>query len=395
MPVLSLIRERFANEQPLKGLRISACLHVTTETANLAITLKAGGADLVLCASNPLSTQDDVAASLIADEGISVYAIKGEDEQTYYRHIHAALDHAPQMTMDDGCDLVSSLHKDRADLIPHVIAGTEETTTGVIRLRSMQQNGVLKFPVLAVNDSDTKHLFDNRYGTGQSTIDAIIRATNRLIAGRTVVVAGYGWCGKGVASRVRGLGANVVVTEIDPVRAIEAVMDGFRVMPMLEAAAIGDVFITVTGDLNVIDRPHLERMKEGAIIANSGHFNDEINIPALEELATGGHRTARDFVEEYTLADGRHLYLLADGRLVNLSAGEGHPASVMDMSFANQALGVEYMLQHGGDLEPKVYTIPTEIDHEIARLKLTAMGIQIDTLTPAQKAYLEAWESGT
>ncbi len=395
MPVLALIRERFAREQPLKGLRISACLHVTTETANLAITLKAGGADLVLCASNPLSTQDDVAASLIADEGISVYAIKGEDEQTYFRHIHAALDHQPQMTMDDGCDLVASLHKDRVDLIPNVIAGTEETTTGVIRLRSMQQNGVLKFPVLAVNDSDTKHLFDNRYGTGQSTIDAIIRSTNRLVAGRHVVVAGYGWCGKGVASRVRGLGADVIVTEVDPVRAIEAVMDGFRVMPMLEAAAIGDIFITVTGDINAIDGPHLERMKDGAIIANSGHFNDEINIPALEALATGGRRTARDFVEEYTYADGRHVYLLADGRLVNLSAGEGHPASVMDMSFANQALGAEYMLTHAKALEPKVYTIPTEIDHEIARLKLKAMGIAIDILTPEQKAYLAAWESGT
>jgi adenosylhomocysteinase len=299
------------------------------------------------------------------------------------------------MTMDDGCDLVASLHKDRVDLIPNVIAGTEETTTGVIRLRSMQQNGVLKFPVLAVNDSDTKHLFDNRYGTGQSTIDAIIRATNRLVAGRNVVVAGYGWCGKGVASRVRGLGANVIVTEVDPVRAIEAVMDGFRVIPMLEAAAIGDIFITVTGDINAIDGPHLERMKDGAIIANSGHFNDEINIPALEALATGGRRTARDFVEDYTYADGRHVYLLADGRLVNLSAGEGHPASVMDMSFANQALGAEYMLNHAKALEPKVYTIPTEIDHEIARLKLKAMGIAIDILTPVQKAYLAAWESGT
>jgi adenosylhomocysteinase len=299
------------------------------------------------------------------------------------------------MTMDDGCDLVAALHKDRADLIPNVIAGTEETTTGVIRLRSMQQNNVLKFPVLAVNDSDTKHLFDNRYGTGQSTIDAIIRATNRLIAGRNVVVAGYGWCGKGVASRTKGLGANVIVTEVDPVRGIEAVMDGFRVMPVLEAAAIGDIFITVTGDINVLDGQHMARMKEGAIIANSGHFNDEINIPALEALATGGRRTARDFVEEYTYADGRHVYLLADGRLVNLSAGEGHPASVMDMSFANQALGAEYMLQHASSLEPKVYTIPTEIDHDIARLKLTAMGIQIDTLTPEQKEYLAAWESGT
>jgi adenosylhomocysteinase len=395
MPVLRLIRERFAKEQPLKGVRMSGCLHITTETANLAITLKAGGADLVLCASNPLSTQDDVAASLIADEGIPVFAIKGEDEETYYRHLRAALDHAPQMTMDDGCDLVSLLHKERQDLIPDVIAGTEETTTGVIRLRSMEKNSVLRFPVLAVNESDTKHLFDNRYGTGQSTVDAIVRATNLLLAGRTFVVAGYGWCGKGVASRARGLGANVVVTEIDPVRAIEAVMDGFRVMPMVEAAQVGDIFVTVTGDLNVIDRPHLERMKDNAVIANSGHFNDEINIPALESLATGGHRTVRDFVEEYSLGDGRMLYLLADGRLVNLSAAEGHPASVMDMSFANQALGAEHMLKHGKGLEPKVYTIPADIDKEIARLKLKAMGIAIDTLTPEQEAYLNAWESGT
>jgi adenosylhomocysteinase len=395
MPVLALIRERFEREQPLKGIRISACLHVTTETANLAITLKAGGADLVLCASNPLSTQDDVAASLLVDEGIPVYAIKGEDETTYHSHIRAALDHKPQMTMDDGCDLVAALHKDRQDLIGDVIAGTEETTTGVIRLRSMQANGVLRFPVLAVNDSDTKHFFDNRYGTGQSTIGAIIRATNILLAGRNVVVAGYGWCGKGVASRAHGLGANVIVTEVDPVRAIEAVMDGYRVMPMVDAAAVGDVFVTVTGDINVIDKQHIERMKDNAIIANSGHFNDEINIPALEELATGGHREARDFVEEYTLADGRNVYLLADGRLVNLSAAEGHPASVMDMSFANQALGAEYMLKSAADLKPGVYTIPTEMDHEIARLKLKAMGINFDTLTPEQEAYLGAWESGT
>ncbi len=395
MPVLKLIRERFAREQPLKGIRMSGCLHITTETANLAITLKAGGADLVLCASNPLSTQDDVAASLIVDEGIPVYAIKGEDETTYYSHIRAALDHAPQMTMDDGCDLVTALHKEREDLIPNVIAGLEETTTGVIRLRSMQANGVLRFPVLAVNDSDTKHFFDNRYGTGQSTVEAIIRATNILLAGRTVVVAGYGWCGKGVALRARGLGADVIVTEVDPVRALEAVMDGFRVMPMLQAAEIGDVFITVTGDINVIDRQHLERMKDGAIIANSGHFNDEINIPALEQLATKGHRTARDFVEEYTYDDGRNVYLLADGRLVNLSAAEGHPASVMDMSFANQALGAEHMLKSAKDLEPGVYTIPREIDHEIARLKLIAMGIEIDSLTPEQEQYLAAWESGT
>ena len=395
MRVLALIRERFAREQPLKGVRISACLHVTTETANLAITLKAGGADLVLCASNPLSTQDDVAASLIVDEGIPTYAIKGEDEATYYKHIRAALDHKPQMTMDDGCDLVSSLHKERPDLIPDVIAGTEETTTGVIRLHSMEKNGVLRFPVLAVNESDTKHLFDNRYGTGQSTVDAIVRSTNLLLAGRNFVVLGYGWCGKGVASRARGMGANVIVTEVDPVRAIEAVMDGFRVMPILDAAAIGDIFVSVTGNLKVMDGPHMERMKDGAVIANSGHFNDEINIPALEALATRGHRPVRDFVEEYEFADGRKVYLLAEGRLVNLSAAEGHPASVMDMSFANQALGAEFMLRAAGTLEPKVYTIPADIDREIARLKIKSMGIGIDTLTPEQVQYLASWESGT
>jgi adenosylhomocysteinase len=395
MPVLALIRERFTRDQPLKGVRMSGCLHITTETANLALTLKAGGADLVLCASNPLSTQDDVAAALVLEEGIPVYAIKGEDEKTYYQHIHAAVEHAPHLTMDDGCDLVTVLHKERTDLVPNVIAGLEETTTGVIRLRSMQAQGVLKFPVLAVNDSETKHFFDNRYGTGQSTVEAIIRSTNLLLAGRNFVVAGYGWCGKGVALRARGMGADVIVTEVDPVRAIEAVMDGFRVMPMRQAAQIGEVFVTVTGDINVLDRMHLEHMKDGAIIANSGHFNDEINIPALETLATGGHRPARDFVEEYTLEDGRRIYLLAEGRLVNLSAAEGHPASVMDMSFANQALGAEYMLRQGHTLQPAVYTIPTEIDKEIARLKLTAMGIEIDALTPEQKTYLESWESGT
>ncbi|HEY8324894.1 MAG TPA: adenosylhomocysteinase [Ktedonobacterales bacterium] len=395
MPVLELIRQRFEREQPLKGLRISACLHVTTETANLAITLKAAGADLVLCASNPLSTQDDVAASLMVDYGISVYAIKGEDEQTYFKHINAALDHKPQMTMDDGCDLVTVLHKERADLLGDVITGTEETTTGVIRLRSMQANGVLRFPVLAVNDSDTKHLFDNRYGTGQSTLDAVIRSTNRLLAGRTLVVAGYGWCGKGVASRAKGMGANVIVTEVDPVKAIEALMDGFRVLPMVDAAAIADMIITVTGDINVLDHQHLAALKDGCIFANSGHFNDEINIPALEALATGGHRTVKDFVEEYTYADGRKVYLLAEGRLVNLSAAEGHPASVMDMSFANQALGAEYMLQHAKELKPEVYTIPADIDRRIAALKLSAMGIKIDTLTKEQEAYLAAWESGT
>ncbi len=394
MPVLRLIRERFTKDMPLKGIRMAGCLHITTETANLAITLKAGGADLVLCASNPLSTQDDVAAALVSEYGIPTFAIKGEDEQTYYRHIDAVLDHKPQMTMDDGCDLVSTLHTRRTDLIPGIIGGMEETTTGVIRLHSMEKNGVLKFPVLAVNDSDTKHLFDNRYGTGQSSIDAIIRSTNILLAGRTIVVFGYGWCGRGVASRAHGLGANIVVTEVDPTRALEAVMDGYRVMPGIDAAAIGDIFITVTGDINVIDRPHLEHMKDGAIIANSGHFNDEINIPALEEIATAKRRV-RDFVDEYTYPDGRHVHLLAEGRLVNLSAAEGHPASVMDMSFANQALGSEYMLNTAKDLQPRVYTLPAALDKEIARLKLHAMGIRIDTLTPEQDKYLNSWESGT
>jgi adenosylhomocysteinase len=394
MPVLRLIRERFAKDQPLKGVRMSGCLHITTETANLAITLKAGGADLVLCASNPLSTQDDVAAALISEYGIPTFAIKGEDEQTYYKHIHAVLDHQPNMTMDDGCDLVSTLHTTRTELIPGIIGGMEETTTGVIRLHSMEKSGVLKFPVLAVNESDTKHLFDNRYGTGQSSIDAIIRATNILLAGRTVVVFGYGWCGRGVASRAHGMGANVIVTEVDPVRALEAVMDGYRVMPGVEAAALGDIFITVTGDINVIDQQHLERMKDGALVANSGHFNDEINIPALETLATKKRRV-RDFVDEYTYADGRRVHLLAEGRLVNLSAAEGHPASVMDMSFANQALGSEFMLNNAKDLQPRVYTLPADLDKEIARLKLQAMGIHIDTLTPEQDKYLNSWEAGT
>jgi adenosylhomocysteinase len=394
MPVLRLIRERFERDKPLAGVPISGCLHITTETANLAITLKAGGADLVLCASNPLSTQDDVAASLSIDEGIPTYAIKGEDEQTYYGHIHAALDHHPKLTMDDGCDLVNTLHTQRSELLPEVIGGMEETTTGVIRLRNMVRDGALRFPVLAVNESDTKHLFDNRYGTGQSTLDAIIRSTNLLIAGRNFVVVGYGWCGKGVASRARGLGANVIVTEVNPIRAIEAVMDGFRVMPLVEAAPIGDIFVTVTGNYHVIDQCHLELMKDGAVIANSGHFNDEINIDALEALATG-HATARDFVEGYRLADGRMLFLLADGRLVNLSAAEGHPASVMDMSFANQALGAEYMLQHAGEFPPEVITLPATIDTEIARLKLQAMGIGIDVLTPEQTRYLADWQSGT
>ncbi len=394
MPVLRLIRERFSNDLPLKGVRMSGCLHITTETANLAITLKAGGADLVLCASNPLSTQDDVAAALVSEYGIPTFSIKGEDEEIYYRHINAVLDHQPNMTMDDGCDLVSTLHTTRTELLSNIIGGMEETTTGVIRLRSMEKQGVLKFPVLAVNDSDTKHMFDNRYGTGQSSLDAVIRATNVLIAGKTFVVFGYGWCGRGVASRAHGLGANVIVCEVDPTRALEAVMDGYRVMPGVEAAALGDIFVTVTGDINVIDQQHLERMKDGALVANSGHFNDEINIPALERLAVRKRRV-RDFVDEYTYADGRQIHLLAEGRLVNLSAAEGHPASVMDMSFANQALGSVYMLNHAKELEPRVYTLPVEIDKEIARLKLQAMNIRIDDLTPEQEKYLNSWESGT
>src|SRR5689334_8717010 len=349
MPVLRLIRERYIKDQPLKGIRMSGCLHITTETANLAITLKAGGADLMLCASNPLSTQDDVAAALVSEYGIPTYAIKGEDEQTYYRHINAVLDHRPNMTMDDGCDLVSTLHTTRTELISDIIGGMEETTTGVIRLRSMEKNGVLRFPVLAVNESDTKHMFDNRYGTGQSSIDAIIRSTNILLAGRTLVVFGYGWCGRGIASRAHGMGANVVVTEVDPTRALEAVMDGYRVLPSIEAASLGDIFVTVTGNVNVIDRQHLERMKDGALVANSGHFNDEINIPELEKLSTKKRRV-RDFVDEYTYQDGRRVHLLAEGRLVNLSAAEGHPASVMDMSFANQALGSEYILEHSSEM---------------------------------------------
>jgi len=394
MPVLRLIRERFEKDKPLAGIRMSGCLHITTETANLAITLKAGGADLVLCASNPLSTQDDVAAALVHEYGIPTFAIKGEDEATYYRHINAVLDHKPQMTMDDGCDLVSTIHSKRPELIATIIGGMEETTTGVIRLKSMEKDGVLKFPVLAVNDSDTKHMFDNRYGTGQSVLDAIIRSTNILIAGRTVVVFGYGWCGRGVASRAHGMGANVIVTEIDATRALEAVMDGYRVMPGVEAAKYGDIFVTVTGNVNVIDQQHFDTMKEGALISNAGHFNDEINIPALEKMATAKRRV-RDFVDEYTYSDGRHVHLLAEGRLVNLSAAEGHPASVMDMSFANQALGSEYMLTNAKQMQAKVYTIPSDMDKEIARLKLHAMGIHIDTLTPEQDKYLNSWESGT
>ncbi|MHB0870558.1 MAG: adenosylhomocysteinase [Chloroflexota bacterium] len=394
MPVLRLIRERFEREKPLQGLRLGACLHVTTETANLAITLKAGGADVYLCASNPLSTQDDVVASLVMDYGISVFAQKWEDNATYYRHIEAVLAHKPQITMDDGADLVSSLHKEHRDLLPGVIGGTEETTTGVIRLRAMQADGVLKFPIVAVNEAMTKHFFDNRYGTGQSTIDGILRATNLLLAGRNFVVVGYGWCGRGVAMRAKGMGANVIVTEVDPIRALEALMDGYRVMPMAEAATIGDVFVTTTGDLNVIDARHLAIMKDGAVLANSGHFNDEINIQAMERDAKAKRRI-REFVDEYSYPDGHRVYLLGEGRLINLAAAEGHPAAVMDMSFANQSLGAEYIVRHGEELERKVYDVPVEIDREIARLKLKSMGVSIDVLTPEQVKYLASWESGT
>jgi len=394
MPVLKLIRERFAKEKPLKGARISACLHITTETANLAFTLKAGGAELAFCASNPLSTQDDVAAALSAEYDIPVYAVKGEDSDTYYKHIHAALVQQPQITLDDGADLVTTLHKEKTELLEKIIGGMEETTTGIVRLRSMAKAGKLRYPIIAVNDADTKHLFDNRYGTGQSTIDGITRATNVLWAGKKVVVCGYGWCGRGIAMRARGLGAQVIVTEVNPVRALEAVMDGYQVMPSLEAARIGDIFITITGGLNAIDEPHLRLMKDGAILANSGHFNVELNIPALESLATG-KRTLRPFVEEYTLQDGRRLFLLAEGRLINLAAAEGHPASVMDMSFANQALSAEYMFNLQPRMAPGVYPVPPEIDQEVGRLKLLSMGITIDKLTPEQRQYLESWESGT
>ncbi|MFW6135680.1 MAG: adenosylhomocysteinase [Chloroflexota bacterium] len=395
MPVLRLIRGRFDEEKPLSGVRVSACLHITTETANLARTLQAGGAEVVLTASNPLSTQDDVAAALVSYYEVPVFAIKGEDNETYYDHIYAALDHEPHITMDDGADLVSTLHKDRTELIDNVIGGTEETTTGVIRLRAMAQAGALAYPIVAVNDAMTKHLFDNRYGTGQSTIDGVIRATNVLMAGKTVVVGGYGWCSRGIAMRAEGLGANVIVTEVDPLRALEAVMDGYRVMPMVEAAPQGDIFITSTGDINVIDEHHFERMKDGAILANSGHFNVEINIPALEEMAPEPPRRVRPFVDEYTLPDGRRLHVLAEGRLVNLSAAEGHPSAVMDMSFANQALCARYMLNHAEELERMVYGVPAEIDEEIADLKLKAMGIHIDQLTPEQEEYLASWELGT
>ncbi|GAB4282654.1 MAG: adenosylhomocysteinase [Coriobacteriia bacterium] len=394
MPVLASIRERFEREKPLDGVRVSACLHVTTETANLMRTLKAGGADIVLCASNPLSTQDDVAAALVAEYGIRTYAIKGEDTETYYAHIDAAIDHKPQITMDDGADVVGRIHADKPEALEHIIGGTEETTTGVIRLKAMAADGALRYPIISVNDADTKHLFDNRYGTGQSTIDGIIRATNRLIAGRTLVVTGYGWCGRGVAMRAEGLGANVIVCEVDPLRALEAVMDGYRVMPAVEAAAVADVWVTVTGDINVIDSPMFEAMKDGAIIANSGHFNVEINIPHLREKAVSV-REVRPLVEEFTLADGRRIYLLADGRLVNLACAEGHPASVMDMSFANQALSAEYMVKNAASLTPGVYPVPEEIDQGIAALKLATMGVRIDELTEEQRTYLDSWQEGT
>ena len=394
MPVLATIEERFRKERPFEGIRMSACMHVTTETANLMRTLQAGGADLVLTASNPLSTQDDVAAALVSQYEIPVFAIKGEDDRTYYENLRAAIEHKPHITMDDGADLVSTLHREYRELLPNVIGGTEETTTGVIRLRAMAADRALEFPIIAVNDAMTKHFFDNRYGTGQSTIDGIIRATNILLAGKTFVVAGYGWCGRGLANRARGMGANVIVTEVDPLVALEAVMDGFRVMPMKEAAPIGDIFVTLTGDLNVIDRHHFEIMKDGALVANSGHFNVEINIPALEEMAVA-KRLVRPFVEAYELADGRVIHLLGEGRLINLAAAEGHPASVMDMSFANQALCAEYLVKNRANFEKKVYDVPEAIDREIARLKLASMNVNIDTLTEAQVKYLNSWQEGT
>ena len=395
MPVLRQIRERFMKEKPLKGVRLSACLHVTTETANLARTLTAGGADLVITASNPLSTQDDVAAALVNIFEVPTYAIKGEDNITYYKHIGAALDHKPQMTMDDGADLVSTIHKDRRELLTGIIGGTEETTTGVIRLRAMAADGMLQFPVVAVNDAMTKHFFDNRYGTGQSTLDGIIRATNVLLAGKFFVVAGYGWCGRGLALRARGMGSIVIITEVDPLKALEAVMDGFLVMPMMEAAKVGDIFCTVTGDINIIDKHHFEIMKDGAIVANSGHFNVEINIPALAKLAKGDPKLVRPFVDQYETRDGRKINILGEGRLINLASAEGHPASVMDMSFANQALAAEFMVKNAKTLEKRVYSVPAEIDAEIAKIKLSARGIKIDTLTAEQVKYLNSWEEGT
>jgi len=394
MPVLQLIQKQFAKEKPLKGIRLAACLHVTTETAALMQTLQAGGAELRLCASNPLSTQDDVAAFLAKDLEIPVFAIKREDNQTYYKHIYSVLNLKPTITMDDGADLVSILHSERKDLLTGIIGGTEETTTGVIRLRAMAEKGVLQYPIIAVNDANTKHFFDNRYGTGQSTIDGIIRATNRLLAGSVFVVCGYGWCGRGVAMRAQGMGANLVITEVDPLKALEAVMDGFRVMPMSEAAPLGDIFCTLTGNIQVIQEEHFLQMKDGAIVANSGHFNVEIDITALERLSQG-KRLIRDFVEEFSLKNGKQIYLLGDGRLINLAAAEGHPPSVMDMSFANQALSAEFLVQSQGTLQKKVHGVPQAIDQEIARLKLESMGIRIDRITDAQKKYLSSWEVGT
>jgi len=394
MPVLQTIRKQFIKTQPLAGIRVAACLHVTTETANLMITLRDGGANIVLCASNPLSTQDDVASTLVRDYGIPVYAIKGEDNDVYYSHIMASLDHKPQITMDDGADLVSILHTKRKDLLEHVIGGTEETTTGVIRLRAMAREKVLTYPIVAVNDALTKHLFDNRYGTGQSTLDGVIRATNVLLAGTTLVVAGYGWCGRGVAMRARGMGANVIVTEIDPTKAIEAVMDGFRVMSMHEAAVLGDIFITVTGNKSVIVREHFEKMKNGAILCNSGHFNVEIDLESLAKISSS-RRETREFVEEFAMRDGRRIYVLGEGRLINLAAAEGHPASVMDMSFANQALCAEFMTKNHATLEKRVYAVPEELDKQVAKMKLEAMGVRIDRLTPEQEAYLAGWSEGT
>ncbi|MBI4459475.1 MAG: adenosylhomocysteinase [Acidobacteria bacterium] len=394
MPALARIRKRFIKERPLAGVRIAACLHVTTETANLAITLQQGGAQVVVCASNPLSTQDDAAASLVRDFGIPVFAIKGEDHDTYYSHLEAALQHHPQFTMDDGADLVTLAHTQRKELAKEIIGGTEETTTGVIRLRSMAGQGVLQYPIIAVNDANTKHMFDNRYGTGQSTIDGILRATNILLAGSTVVVAGYGWCGRGIAMRAHGLGAHVIVTEINPTRALEAVMDGYRIMSLADAAPVGDVFVTATGNKNVVRREHFERMKDGALVANSGHFNVEIEIPALEKMASS-RRSVREFVEEFRLPDARRIYLLAEGRLVNLSCAEGHPAAVMDMSFANQALCVEYLTKNAAQLEKKVYPVPEEIDQTVAQIKLESMGIRTDRLTPEQEKYLSSWSEGT
>ncbi len=394
MPVLLQIRERFAAEKPLAGLRVSACLHVTSETANLMITLRAGGADIALCASNPLSTNDAVAAALAGVHGIRTYAIKGEDNDTYYAHLGAVLDHRPNFTMDDGADLVTMLHRDRTEGLADVLGGTEETTTGVVRLKAMAGQGVLRYPIIAINEADTKHLFDNRYGTGQSTLDGIIRATNVLLAGKVFVIAGYGWCGRGLASRAKGHGADVIVTEVDPVKALEAAMDGFRVMPMAEAARAGDIFVTVTGDVNVLDRDDFEHMKDGALLANSGHFNSEINLAALDELA-GSVRSVRPMVQEYRMSDGRRLHVLGEGRLINLAAAEGHPAAVMDMSFANQALSVEHMAKHHASMPAQVFDVPREIDAEVARLKLQAMGIRIDTLTAQQVKYLNSWEEGT